>query len=213
MSTAPPRTRNGLASCGARGPRAGSVHPSDGVLDSWTAPQSRPERPWSRSALSWMVGLAIRVADTARAVAGRGDQRRTSTAWADRADSGPRPHRPSSAPSPSPPLGYLPHGWRQRLGDARALIIAVVLLIAAVYWLGVEVYDRRTGLVAASLATLAPILVWYSQEARGYELEALFSTLAVVGCVRVIKRGSSWDWALYTVAADSRSGRTGSRSS
>jgi uncharacterized membrane protein len=80
-------------------------------------------------------------------------------------------------------------------------IVAGVLLIAAVYWLGVEVYDRRTGLVAALLATLAPILVWYSQEARGYELEALFCTLAVVGCVRVIKRGSGWDWALYTVAA------------
>jgi uncharacterized membrane protein len=80
-------------------------------------------------------------------------------------------------------------------------IVAGVLLIAAVYWLGVEVYDRRTGLVAALLATLAPILVWYSQEARGYELEALFCTVAVVGCVRVIKRGSGWDWALHTVAA------------
>ena len=80
-------------------------------------------------------------------------------------------------------------------------IVAGVLLIAAVYWLGVEVYDRRTGLVAALLATLAPILVWYSQEARGYELEALFCTVAAVGCVRVIKRGSGWDWALHTVAA------------
>ena len=80
-------------------------------------------------------------------------------------------------------------------------IVAGVLLIAAVYWLGAEVHDRRTGLVAALLATLAPILVWYSQEARGYELEALFCTVAVVGCVRVIKRGGGWDWALHTLAA------------
>jgi hypothetical protein len=80
-------------------------------------------------------------------------------------------------------------------------IVGGVLLIAVVYWLAVEVFDRPTGLVAALLTTLAPILVWYSQEARGYALEALFCTLAVVGCVRVIKRGRGWDWALHTVAA------------
>src|SRR5918995_2950385 len=80
-------------------------------------------------------------------------------------------------------------------------IVAGVLLIAAVYWLAVEVFDRRTGLVAALLTTLAPTLVWYSQEARGYALEALFCTLAVLGCVRVIKRGRGSDWALHTVAA------------
>src|SRR5215207_11177003 len=80
-------------------------------------------------------------------------------------------------------------------------IVAGILLIGTVYWLAVEVFDRRTGLVAALLAALAPILVWYSQEARGYALEALFCTVAAVGCVRVIKRGSGWDWALHTVAA------------
>src|SRR5918995_1546093 len=80
-------------------------------------------------------------------------------------------------------------------------IVGGVLLIAAVYWLAVEVFDRRTGLVAALLTTLAPTLVWYSQEARGYALEALFCTLAVLGCVRVIKRGRGSDWALHTVAA------------
>jgi uncharacterized membrane protein len=80
-------------------------------------------------------------------------------------------------------------------------IVAGVALVAVVYRLGAELFDRRTGLVAALLTTLSPILVWYSQEARGYALEALFCALAVLGCVRAIQRGRPGDWALHAVAS------------
>ena len=57
-------------------------------------------------------------------------------------------------------------------------LAAGVLLVPALYGLGRELWDRRTGLIAAALATCAPILVWYSQEARMYALLLLFGVLA-----------------------------------
>ncbi|HEV2787403.1 MAG TPA: glycosyltransferase family 39 protein, partial [Solirubrobacteraceae bacterium] len=80
-------------------------------------------------------------------------------------------------------------------------IAAGALLVPALYALGAALFDRRTGVVAALLAVLAPILVWYSQEARGYALEALFATLAVLGCVRIVQRGRPGDFALHAVAS------------
>jgi uncharacterized membrane protein len=80
-------------------------------------------------------------------------------------------------------------------------IAAGALLVPAVYALAAELFDRRTGLVAALLTVLAPILVWYSQEARGYALETLFATLAVLGCARILQRGRPADFALHAVAA------------
>jgi 4-amino-4-deoxy-L-arabinose transferase-like glycosyltransferase len=80
-------------------------------------------------------------------------------------------------------------------------IIAGTLVVPALYALGRELYDRRTGVAAAVLGTVAPLLVWYSQEARGYAFVTLFAVLAVLGCARVLRRGGPLDWALYTVAA------------
>jgi len=80
-------------------------------------------------------------------------------------------------------------------------IVAGVLLVAVVYALASELFDRRTGVLAALLAVIAPILVWYSQEARGYALEALFATLAVLGCARAVRHGRRRDFALHAVAA------------
>jgi 4-amino-4-deoxy-L-arabinose transferase-like glycosyltransferase len=80
-------------------------------------------------------------------------------------------------------------------------IVAGMLLVPAVYAAGRELYDRRAGLVAAALAAFAPQTVWYSQEARMYSLFMLFAVLAVWGQVRVLRRGSTRDWALYVAAA------------
>jgi uncharacterized membrane protein len=45
-------------------------------------------------------------------------------------------------------------------------IVAGTLLIPALYGAGRDLYDRRVGLVAATFGTVAPIVIWYSQEAR-----------------------------------------------
>jgi O-antigen/teichoic acid export membrane protein len=72
--------------------------------------------------------------------------------------------------------------------------------IVVLYLLGNELYDRKAGLLAAALGTVAPFLVWYSQEARMYGLFMLFAALAVYAQVVVLRRGRRRDWALYAGA-------------
>ncbi len=79
-------------------------------------------------------------------------------------------------------------------------LVAGAATIAVLYLLGNELYDRRAGLLAAALGTVAPFLVWYSQEARMYGLFMLFAALAVYAQVLVLHRGRRRDWALYVLA-------------
>lgn len=80
-------------------------------------------------------------------------------------------------------------------------LVAGVALIPSVAALARELFDRRTAVVAALFTSVAPALVWYSQEVSPYSLVALFGTLTVLGAVRARKRGEPRDWALYTFAA------------
>lgn len=73
-------------------------------------------------------------------------------------------------------------------------------LVPALYAAGHELWDRRTGLAAAALGAVAPLVVWYSQEARMYALVMLLMVVAVWGQARVLRRGGAGDWAIYTVA-------------
>jgi O-antigen/teichoic acid export membrane protein len=79
-------------------------------------------------------------------------------------------------------------------------IVAGVALVPALLWTGRVVYDRRTGWLAAGFATIAPFLVWYSQEARMYTLFMLFATIAVGAQVQAIRRGRRGDWLLYALS-------------
>jgi 4-amino-4-deoxy-L-arabinose transferase-like glycosyltransferase len=76
-------------------------------------------------------------------------------------------------------------------------IVAGTLLVPAVYLTGRELFDRRTGVLAAVFTAFAPLLVWYAQEARPYALFMLFSTLAVWAQLRVIRDGRVRYWVAY----------------
>jgi uncharacterized membrane protein len=80
-------------------------------------------------------------------------------------------------------------------------IVFGVLLIPLVYLLGKEAYDRRTGAVAAVFVSVAPFVVWYSQEARMYELLMVFAVLAVWAQLRILRRGGWYPWVVYTLAS------------
>jgi uncharacterized membrane protein len=80
-------------------------------------------------------------------------------------------------------------------------IIAGTLLIPTLYGAGRDLYDRRVGLVAAALGTVAPIAIWYSQEARMYAMFMLFSLIAIWAQVRVLRKtGRPGAWTVYSVA-------------
>ena len=80
-------------------------------------------------------------------------------------------------------------------------LVAGIALIPVAAWLGAELFDRRPAIATALFVSVAPALVWYSQEASSYALVALFSTLAVIGAARAIRHGRPGDWALHAVAA------------
>ncbi len=52
------------------------------------------------------------------------------------------------------------------------------------YLLGAELRDRRAGIAAAALVAVNPMLLWYSQEARGYALFALLCAASALYSVR-----------------------------
>ena len=80
-------------------------------------------------------------------------------------------------------------------------IAAGVLLVPALYGAAREAWDRRTGLIVATLATVAPILVWYSQEARMYSLLLLFGVLAAWAQQRALRTGHPLAWLAYVLSA------------
>jgi uncharacterized membrane protein len=79
-------------------------------------------------------------------------------------------------------------------------LIAGTLVIPVLYELGRELYDRRTGLIAAAFASVSPVLIWYAQEVRMYEFVALFGLLALLTQLRVIRHGTMLNWAAYILA-------------
>jgi len=79
-------------------------------------------------------------------------------------------------------------------------LIAGTLIIPVLYELGRELYDRRTGLIAAAFAAASPLLVWYSQEVRMYAFVTLFGLLALLTQLRVIREGTTRNWAAYILA-------------
>ncbi|HTD76044.1 MAG TPA: glycosyltransferase family 39 protein [Chloroflexota bacterium] len=79
-------------------------------------------------------------------------------------------------------------------------LIAGLLVIPVLYALGRELYDRRTGLLAAAFAVASPLLVWYAQEVRMYAFVALFGLLALLTQLRVLNRPTFGNWAAYILA-------------
>ncbi|MGH2956938.1 MAG: glycosyltransferase family 39 protein [Solirubrobacterales bacterium] len=102
-----------------------------------------------------------------------------------------------------PPLHYLILWVVVRLFGVGELavrapsILASVALVPALFVTARELFDRRTGLVAAALAAVAPLVIWYGQEARMYALFMLLATLALWAQVMVLRDGRRRYWVAY----------------
>jgi mannosyltransferase len=94
----------------------------------------------------------------------------------------------------TPPLFYvLAWLWSKVFGTGEAGLRSLSALfgvgaVAGVYLAGAKLASARAGLIAASLAAVSPFLIWYSQEARAYELLALLSALSLAFLFDALKR-------------------------
>ncbi|HTU87383.1 MAG TPA: glycosyltransferase family 39 protein [Solirubrobacteraceae bacterium] len=86
----------------------------------------------------------------------------------------------------TPPLYYcVAWVWVRVFGYTEAPLrslsaVCGVLLVPVVYASGAKLVSRRAGLIAAALATCSPLLIWYSQEARSYQMLALLSAVSLL---------------------------------
>jgi hypothetical protein len=110
----------------------------------------------------------------------------------------------------APPLYYaLAWGWTQLTGTGeyglRSLsALAGVATVPVAYLLAAELRDRRAGIFAAALVAANPMLLWYSQEARGYSLFALLCAASALYFVRALDRGRGRDrtwWGVFSALA------------
>jgi len=105
------------------------------------------------------------------------------------------------------PPGYFAVLWAtvRGFGDGELAlrlpsIVAATALVPMLYVAGKAMYDRATGLVAASFAVVAPIVVWYSQEARMYAQLMLLAVIAVWALYQALETGRARYWLAYGLA-------------
>ena len=107
----------------------------------------------------------------------------------------------------APPLYYaLVWAWTQVTGTGefglRSLsACAGVATIPVAYLIGLELRERRAGLMAAALVAVNPMLLWYSQEARAYSLLTLLCSLSLLYCVRALRRGRRRDFTAWGIVS------------
>jgi mannosyltransferase len=133
--------------------------------------------------------------------------------WGDEAfsiwlSSQPLPEVVAGGADTHPPLyPFLLYLW---LGLSGSSVLAVRLLSAAistltvpvVYALGRRAFGQATGFVAALLAAVSPVLVYYAQETRMYVLVTLLAAASVYWVLRVFREPrSSGAWLAYLLTS------------
>jgi mannosyltransferase len=111
----------------------------------------------------------------------------------------------------TPPLYYtLAWLWAKVFGTGEVGLRSLSALLGTAfvpiaYLIGVRAASVRVGLVAAALAAVNPLLVWYSQEARVYSMLVLVSGLSFLFFIKLLtgdpRRRTLVLWALISGAA------------
>jgi hypothetical protein len=106
----------------------------------------------------------------------------------------------------TPPLYYvLAWGWARLFGFGESGLrslsaCAGVLVVPMAYGVGARLCARRIGLVLAALAACSPLLIWYSQEARSYELLVLMCALSLLSFAYALDEPSTRSVAAWVVS-------------
>jgi hypothetical protein len=92
--------------------------------------------------------------------------------------------------------------WGQSPFFIRSLsVVIATLTVPAIYWLALQLYDRRVAVVAAALFVFNGFGVRYSQEARSYSLFLLLATLSSGFLIAVLKDPKRRNWIGYVLAS------------
>jgi mannosyltransferase len=107
----------------------------------------------------------------------------------------------------TPPLYFmLLRGWSQLWGNSAEITLRLfsALAFAATVpltgWLGMRLWNRQVGLMAALLLACNPFLRYYSQEARAYALAVLFSLLLMLAAQAYVQQPGRGRWLTYVLA-------------
>jgi uncharacterized membrane protein len=93
-------------------------------------------------------------------------------------------------------LGRLLHLF---VGDANTVFVSISIFcsgaaVVAVYFLGKELHDLKTGVLAAAVALVSPNLWFHGEVALTYIVEALFSAATAFFCWKVYKGENKYLW-------------------
>ena len=104
----------------------------------------------------------------------------------------------------NPPLFYWLEHAMLAFGESEAVLrlipaILGILTIPAFYFIGVEILDRNTGILAATLLAFSPFQIFYSQEARAYGPMLFFFSLAFIFFLRLLRSWGRKDAILFGI--------------
>jgi mannosyltransferase len=107
----------------------------------------------------------------------------------------------------TPPLYYcVAWVWARIFGYGEAGLrslsaVAGVAVVPTLYAAGTKLISRRAGAIVAALAACNPLLIWYSQEARSYELLVLLCSLALLGFAYAREEPTARRLAVWVICA------------
>jgi mannosyltransferase len=128
--------------------------------------------------------------------------------WFDEADSYFLATIPTGlAHSHTPPLYFLLLRWWMTVAgtdEAAVRLLSAIfgtLFVLAVWWAGRTFFNAAVGWWSAAFSAVAPIQIYYSQEARTYALSVLLVLMAYVLLWRALERMTWRSWLLTSVVA------------
>ena len=78
-------------------------------------------------------------------------------------------------------------------------VVPSVLAIVVMYFVGKE-YSKKLGLICATITSVLSFLIYYAQEVRFYSLLFLFSALALLATIKLIKNTSKKNIFFYCIS-------------
>ncbi len=104
----------------------------------------------------------------------------------------------------TPPLFFWMEHAMLTLGESETVLRLIpalfgIITIPVFYLIGVELLDRKAGILAAALLTFSPFAIFYSQEARAYAPMLFFLSVAFLFSLRTQRTGAGKDALLFGI--------------